>query len=163
MEFEIRYNITKKFFASVYLRQTIWLALSPIPILYLGYFISAIIYYALGHYDLPPITFQIWFIVSVLFIVICIQFVLYLKALRKDFKHTNEYYIFIKFDNDGFHYETELGTSFLKWEGVSKTKRTSIAFMLHLRSGIVSIPIDTITEEQMRFIEQKVYYDKRAV
>ncbi len=82
--------------------------------------------------------------------------------IQRYFGKYEKYSIRMKIQDEGFHAETDLDTSFTKWEAVRKCLANPVAFALHLPSGNLYIPSNLLSDDQRLFIVSQVQKHIRA-
>jgi hypothetical protein len=160
MEFEIKYEQTKKYLSKSLRSQFVWTAISLIPVLYILYVVTSIMNYYFGDQTVPTIYYRIWYDAVVLTLISIYFAFAHQSTLRKHFRHRNPYPVILRFNSDGLYSETDLDTSTTKWIAIIKTKRTSDSFVIQVVGGNIYIPLALLTNEQTLYIESMVSKNK---
>ena len=156
MEFEIKYEQTKKFMSGNLRPQIIRVVIAYYPILFFSYFFASIINFYLGDKKSPTLFFQLWFVLVFLLFNAVLAIIVHRRLLERYFSHRGQFSVLLRFNQTGLFSESEFGTAMIKWIAVIKTKRTSRSFLIQITSGDIYIPIEHITKEQRLFVEEMV-------
>jgi hypothetical protein len=97
--------------------------------------------------------------VAVAVIIAFLSWVYYarLRAAEGFFEKANDPTVTIRFTTEGVRTDSDLGTSDLKWLVFEEIlKFPDIWLLVYAKSGYMTLPLDRLTPECMRFIEQQI-------
>ena len=86
-----------------------------------------------------------------------------LRAAEGFFDKANEPTVTFHFDTEGIRTKWDLGTTDLKWQVFDEIlKFPDVWLLVYARSGYMTLPLDQLTPECMRFVDEQISTNRNA-